>query len=108
MDNAVALDKKLSSAGCTLAPLLGGNLVDAVWGAERPPPPAAPLRVHRLEHAGESVAEKVARMRKEMAGARHSMRCRVLQFDMRINKCASGLASARPAQLQVSCSVWNF
>ena len=81
VDNAVALDKKLSSAGCALAPLLCGNLVDAVWGAERPPPPAAPLRVHRLEHAGESVAEKVARMRKEMAGAPHSMRGRLLRVD---------------------------
>ena len=77
MDNAVALDKKLSAAGRSLAPLLSGNLVDTVWGAERPPPPAAPLRVHRLEHAGESVADKVARMRKEMAGAQHGMHARV-------------------------------
>ena len=84
VDNAVALDKKLSSAGCALVPLLSGNLVDAVWGAERPPPPAAPLRVHCLEHAGESVAEKVARMRKEMAGARHSMRGRLLRVLTRI------------------------
>ena len=92
MDNAVALDKKLSSAGRALAPLLGGNLVDAVWGAERPPPPAAPLRVHRLEHAGESVAEKVARMRKEMAGAPHSMRGRLVRVDTHFKECTRSWA----------------
>lgn len=70
VDNAVTLDKKLSAAGRSLAPLLGGNLVDAVWGASRPPPPTAQMRVHRIEHAGECAADKVQRMRREMAGAR--------------------------------------
>ena len=39
-----------------------------VWGDARPPAPAAPLRMHKLEHAGESVGDKLARMRTEMAG----------------------------------------
>ena len=39
-----------------------------VWGDGRPPPPAAPLRVHKLEHAGEGAGDKLARMRIEMAG----------------------------------------
>lgn len=75
VDSALALEKKLSSAGRALAPLLTGNLVDAIWGAGRPGPPAAPLRVHPLEHAGESAADKVQRMRREMAGAPGSGLC---------------------------------
>ena len=39
-----------------------------VWRDARPPAPAAPLRVHKLEHAGESAGDKLARMRTEMAG----------------------------------------
>ena len=31
VDKAVALDKKLSSAGLALAPLLSSNLVDIMW-----------------------------------------------------------------------------
>ncbi len=74
VDNALALDNKLSAAGRSLVPLTAGNLVDAVWGAERPPPPAAPLRTHALEHAGESAGDKIRRMRQEMAGARPNAR----------------------------------
>jgi len=74
VDNALALDNKLSAAGRALVPLTAGNLVDAVWGAERPPPPAAPLRTHALEHAGEAAGDKIRRMRQEMAGARPTAR----------------------------------
>lgn len=49
-------------------PLLEGNLVDKVWGEGRPPPPDAPIRVHKMEHAGESVQDKLARMREDMKG----------------------------------------
>jgi len=43
-----------------------GNLVDQVWGAERPPVPTNPFRVHPLEYAGKSVAEKVEDIRDHM------------------------------------------
>jgi hypothetical protein len=50
-------------------PLLAdGNLVDVVWGAAQPPLPLAPMRVHPLEWAGESVADKLAAMRQKMKG----------------------------------------
>lgn len=42
------------------------NLVDGVWGDARPAPPAAPLRVHPLEYAGESVQDKLASVRTAM------------------------------------------
>eukprot|EP00959_Pyramimonas_sp_CCMP1952_P323733 6775325-Pyramimonas_sp.AAC.3 len=38
------------------------NLVDASWG-DRPPFPDAPLRVHPLQFAGISVADKLASVR---------------------------------------------
>jgi Xaa-Pro aminopeptidase len=62
------LKEKLEAAGKALVPLLDGNLVDEVWGKERPAAPSAPLRVHRLEFAGKSVAEKLADLRAKMAG----------------------------------------
>ena len=42
------------------------NLVDPIWGDERPPIPTSPFRVHPMEYAGMSVADKVAEIRKEM------------------------------------------
>lgn len=42
------------------------NLIDEIWADERPPVPKSPFRVHPLEYAGQSVAEKVADIRKEM------------------------------------------
>jgi Xaa-Pro aminopeptidase len=42
------------------------NLIDPIWGETRPSVPFNPFRVHPLEYAGVSVAEKVAKIRKEM------------------------------------------
>ena len=42
------------------------NLVDQVWGGARPPMPTSPFRVHPLEYAGKSIAEKVDEIRDEM------------------------------------------
>jgi Xaa-Pro aminopeptidase len=42
------------------------NLIDPIWGEARPPVPFNPFRVHPLEYAGVSVADKVAKIRKEM------------------------------------------
>jgi Xaa-Pro aminopeptidase len=41
------------------------NLVDTVWGSDQPAPPTAPLRVHAMEHAGQSPADKIAQMREK-------------------------------------------
>jgi Xaa-Pro aminopeptidase len=61
---AAALAATLADAGASLVPLVAdGNLVDAVWGAARPPPPTAPVRVHPLTWAGEPVPDKLARLR---------------------------------------------
>lgn len=43
-----------------------GNLIDAIWGAERPAIPTSPFRAHPIEYAGKSVSDKVEQIRKEM------------------------------------------
>ena len=55
------LDKALSAAGAALVPV-ADDLVDRVWGADQPPMPATPLRVHAPELAGERVATKMERL----------------------------------------------
>jgi len=45
---------------------LAGNPLDAVW-ADRPAPPAAPIRVHSMAYAGESAADKRTRLAQELA-----------------------------------------
>lgn len=42
------------------------NLIDPIWGDARPPIPTSPFRVHALEYAGKSVADKVSKIRDEM------------------------------------------
>jgi hypothetical protein len=60
----VPFSKLVQASGLELVPLLAdGNLVDAAWGAERPALPDAPLRVHALEWAGQSVQQKLAEVR---------------------------------------------
>jgi hypothetical protein len=44
--------------------------VDRVWGEAQPPMPCRPLRVHPLEWAGESVADKLGRVREAMGKAK--------------------------------------
>ena len=68
VNGAKQLSTKLQEAGKSLVPLLEGNLVDKVWGEGRPAAPHAPIRIHKMEHAGESVQDKLARMREEMTG----------------------------------------
>lgn len=68
VNGAKQLSTKLREAGKSLVPLLDGNLVDKVWGGQRPPPPDAPIRVHKIEHAGETVQAKLDRMRNDMKG----------------------------------------
>jgi len=44
-----------------------GNPVDAVWGADRPPAPIAPIRAHELSCTGRSAAEKRAEIAAELS-----------------------------------------
>ena len=51
---------------------LQSNLVDEIWD-DRPPVPTSPFRVHPLEYAGKSVADKVTKIRKEMEEKKATM-----------------------------------
>ncbi len=42
------------------------NLVDLVWGSDRPAPPREKVRVHPEKYAGKSFQEKVNDLRKEL------------------------------------------
>jgi Xaa-Pro aminopeptidase len=42
------------------------NLIDPIWGTDRPEVPYSPFRVHPIEYAGISVADKITKIRKEM------------------------------------------
>jgi Xaa-Pro aminopeptidase len=42
------------------------NLIDEIWGTDRPAIPTSPFRIHPMEYAGASVETKVAQIRKEM------------------------------------------
>jgi Xaa-Pro aminopeptidase len=42
------------------------NLVDLVWGKDRPAPPREKVRVHPDKFAGKSFQEKIADLRKEL------------------------------------------
>lgn len=46
------------------------NLVDRLWGAERPKPPAAPALPHALSYAGQSAEDKLANLQKDLSDAR--------------------------------------
>lgn len=41
--------------------------VDRIWGAKRPSLPTNPVRVHPLEYAGQSTAEKISAIRQKMS-----------------------------------------
>ena len=58
---AASLREAAAATGGAVAVVEGSNPVDAVWGADRPPAPARPLRVHA--HAGEDAASKLGRVR---------------------------------------------
>ncbi|GJE28534.1 aminopeptidase P family protein [Methylobacterium organophilum] len=66
-DGVARLERAAAKAGGSLKPL-DANLVDAVW-AGRPKPPGGPVVSHPAEIAGESVADKLARVRAALAEA---------------------------------------
>jgi Xaa-Pro aminopeptidase len=53
------LAEELSSRRIRLKPL-AGNLVDRLWGKQRPPPPQGAVVVHPLKYAGRSAEDKLA------------------------------------------------
>ena len=65
-----AIDKQMKAAGLVLV-AQEPDLVDAVWGTERPAMARAPLREHPMTFAGIEAKEKLARVRRALdeAGA---------------------------------------
>ncbi len=62
------LEEAVARAGGTLVPV-DINLVDVIW-TNRPPAPRGQVRPHPVEHAGESVASKLDRIRKKLNEAK--------------------------------------
>ena len=56
-----------TAAGATLVPV-EPNPIDAIW-TDRPAPPLGPVTLHDLRFAGEAAADKLARVRAEIAQA---------------------------------------
>src|SRR6201994_4569874 len=62
---AQRLTAACAKAGAELV-AVESNPIDSIW-TERPPPPLAPVAVHGARFAGEAEAEKLSRIREEMA-----------------------------------------
>ena len=67
-DGVARLERAARKAGASLR-ALPANPVDAAW-AGRPKAPAGPVEVHALDFAGETAADKLARIRAELESAR--------------------------------------
>ncbi|UWQ36122.1 aminopeptidase P family protein [Leisingera aquaemixtae] len=61
-----SLTKELKGSGITLAQ--SENLVDRIW-QDQPAPPMNPVAAHPLDYAGESSADKCARLAKDLRAA---------------------------------------
>ncbi|GJP42339.1 hypothetical protein CLOM_g1914 [Closterium sp. NIES-68] len=69
-ENVRCLAETLAGSSSVVVPLLREtNPIDVVWGAERPPPPSAPMRVHPIVYAGQTVKAKLQQLRGEMRDA---------------------------------------
>ncbi|WP_092168637.1 aminopeptidase P family protein [Bosea sp. OK403] len=68
VDGVIKLEKGAAAAGGTLV-ALKANPIDALW-SDRPAPPAAPVKAHRADFAGESTASKLARIQEALTKAR--------------------------------------
>jgi Xaa-Pro aminopeptidase len=49
------------------------NLIDPIWGDDQPAIPTSPFRVHPLEYAGVTMADKVTKIRQEMKAKKASL-----------------------------------
>ncbi len=68
VDGVAKLEKAVSAAGGTLVAVME-NPIDALW-SDRPAPPAAPVKAHRADFAGETSAEKLARIQEALVKAK--------------------------------------
>jgi Xaa-Pro aminopeptidase len=64
-DSLAHLRQAVEGAGGTLK-AVAENPLDAAWGAQRPPQPAAPVVPHTLDHAGEASTDKRRRVAQAM------------------------------------------
>jgi Xaa-Pro aminopeptidase len=62
------LEEALAAKGLKLKPV-ARNLVDRVWGKERPAPPAAPVVPHAMKYAGRAADAKIAEIQKALRDA---------------------------------------
>lgn len=68
---ALRLQKQLRERGVEVRHINPGeHPVDRVWGQGRPPKPAGPVRLHPIQHAGESCQSKLSRVRAALKAAR--------------------------------------
>lgn len=68
LDGVKRYETACAKAGAILVPV-ADNPVDAVW-TDRPAPPAAPIKLHPLDKAGEDTASKLARIGQKLAEQR--------------------------------------
>lgn len=68
VDGVAKLEKAAAAAGGTLVPL-DRNPIDALW-TDRPDPPAAPVKAHRADFAGEDTASKLGRIQEALTKAK--------------------------------------
>jgi Xaa-Pro aminopeptidase len=68
IESAEKLAHALSASGKKLVPLLK-NPIDDVWGSDRPSAPLDPIRVHALQWAGRTAADKIAELKGDMSNA---------------------------------------
>jgi Xaa-Pro aminopeptidase len=67
-EGAEKLAKACAAAGATLV-AVEPDLIDSMW-SDRPPPPLGAVTLHDLRFAGEAAADKLARIRAELAKLR--------------------------------------
>lgn len=68
VDSVARLEKAVAAAGGALVPV-AQNPIDGLW-SDRPAAPNAPVKAHRLDHAGETPAEKLARIQEALGKAK--------------------------------------
>lgn len=64
--DARKLDEKIKKKGGSGLVGVPTNLVDVIWGNERPPRPNEPVHTLGLEFAGKNFQEKIEDLRKEL------------------------------------------
>ena len=68
VEGAEKLEKAATAAGGALE-AVEPNLIDRIW-SDRPAPPLGPVVLHDVRYAGEAAADKLARLRAEIAKAK--------------------------------------